>query len=125
MGNTQNPIFHLGRQPALFPSSPAGLGNTIFSEMTEREGSCTAKFPPPPLPPPIGPVCGEVVQKTNMHKTGGFFLHATSDQRRRAKRHEVSTGIGRISWISPNAPVIGPPGQICKCWQLGLCAGAR
>lgn len=66
------------------------------------------------------------MQKRNVDKTRYFFSPATLDQRRGAKRHKVSTGTGRISWISSDTPLIGlgPPWTERQTLAAGLvCRG--
>lgn len=53
-------------------------------------------------------LCGEEVRERRDVDKSPLFSLATPDQRRGAKRHKVSAGRGRISWISSDAPLIGP-----------------
>lgn len=106
------PIYHLGRQPALFPAISSWIREQdIFRNKRER-GKLGCQ---------VSSSSHWIFVWRNIDKTRVIFSSpATLDQRKKAKRLEVSVERGGISWISPNGPVIGlwPTG---KCFQLEIC----
>lgn len=104
MGNRQNPIFHLGRQPALLLSSPAGLGSRIFLERRrERERgklSCQVSFLLPP-----DRYAGKKCKRETRARQDFLFPSATLDQRRgsqetRGVRRERQDQLDQLKYTS-------------------------